>query len=202
MPLPSPNRNIATLLALSPLLAVSDSVINALGFGLVALLVTVIASIPTSINLNRYNEYGRIAVIVMTVAAVVTSAMLLAHAWFYELYRAIGAYLPLLVGGGLLLSRGAVHAQHTNWLVFALIGVRSGLWFLLALLILGAARELIGHGSLLVGVSNLPGSPPAWLEQTIFHADLGFVLAILPPGAFIAIGLLFAMRNWNRNRQA
>jgi len=200
MPLPSPNRNAATLLALSPLLAVSDSVINALGFGLVALLVTVVASIPTSINLNRYNEYGRIAVIVTTVAGVVTSAMLLAHAWFYELYRAIGAYLPLLIGGGLLLSRGAVHAPHTNWLLFALIGIRSGMWFVLSLLVLGAARELIGHGSLLVGVSGLPGAPPAWMERTLFEADYGFVLAILPPGAFIAMGLLFAVRNWHRNK--
>ena len=198
MPLPSPNRNVVTLLVLSPLLAVSDSVVNALGFGLIAVLVTAIASVPTSVALNRYNEYGRIAVIVVVVAGVVVSAMLLAHAWFYDLYLAIGAYLPLLIGGGLLLSRAAVHAQRTNWTLFVLIGIRSGLWFMIALLLLGAARELVGHGSLLIGIAKLPTAPPAWLEQALFPADYGFVLALLPPGAFIAMGLLFALRNWLR----
>ncbi|MBC7983337.1 MAG: electron transport complex subunit RsxE [Candidatus Obscuribacterales bacterium] len=195
MPLVNPNRNVATLLVLSPLLAISDSAINALGFGLVAVLVTVVASIPTSITLNRYNEYGRIAVIVLTVAGVVTSALLLVHAWFYDLYRAIGMYVPLLIGGGLLLSRNAVHAQYTHWTKFVLIGIQSGLWFMAALVLLGAAREAIGRGSLFVGIDSLPGAPPSWLQLTIFSPDLGFVLAILPPGAFIAMGLLFALRN-------
>src|SRR3974377_683624 len=94
----SQNRisRVPPLLLLSPLLAVSDSTINALGLSVVALLILIVASVPLSVAVRRLPEYGRIAVVVVIPSGVVTCATLLAHAWFYELYRAIGVYLPLL----------------------------------------------------------------------------------------------------------
>src|SRR5689334_1014038 len=104
---PDPRRHnrVAPLLLLCPLLAVSDSTINALGLSVVAILVTMIASLPLTVALQRLSEYGRIAIVTVIASGVVTTATLLAHAWFYDLYTAIGFYLPLLVACGLLLAR-------------------------------------------------------------------------------------------------
>jgi electron transport complex protein RnfE len=193
-------KRIAPLLMLCPLLAVSDSVINALGLSVVVIVVTILSSLPMSLTLQRLPEYGRIATVVIIAAGVVTSALLCIHAWFYELYLAIGTYLPLLVAGGLMITRYDVvtprEQRHT--LIYA--GLRTGLSFSAALLILGAAREFVGHGSLLFGAHALPGT---WtdMQMQFFNADLGFVLAALPPGAFIAMGILFAARNWFISRR-
>jgi Na+-translocating ferredoxin:NAD+ oxidoreductase subunit E len=197
----STTNRVAPLLMLCPLLAVSDSVINALGLSIVAIIVTSIASLPMSLTLQRLPEYGRIAAVVVIASGVVTSALLMIHAWFYDLYLAIGAYVPLLVAGGLMITRYDVVTprEHRHTLIYA--GLRTGLSFSVALLSLGAAREFIGHGSLFYGVHALP---IAWLNQLqmqLFHADLGFVLATLPPGAFIAMGILFAVRNWYITRK-
>jgi len=186
---------VAPLLMLCPLLAVSDSVINALGLAVVAFIVILVASLPMSLTLQRLPEYGRIAAVVVIAAGVVTSALLLIHAWFYELYLAIGDYVPLLVAAGLMLTRYDVVTPRERRRELIIGGARTGFTFAVALLALGAAREFVGHGSLLFGADALPG---AWIEQwtaQLFRPDLGFVLAALPPGAFIAIGLLFALRN-------
>jgi electron transport complex protein RnfE len=190
------SNRVAPLLMLCPLLAVSDSVINALGLSIVAIVVTVIASLPMSLTLQRLPEYGRIAAVVVIASGVVTSALLMIHAWFYDLYLAIGAYVPLLVAGGLMITRYDVVTprEHRHTLIYA--GIRTGLSFSIALLFLGAVREFIGHGSLFFGANALPIAWINRLQMQLFHADLGFVLATLPPGAFIAIGILFAMRNW------
>jgi len=195
-------KQIAPLLLLCPLLAVSDSTINALGLSVVAILVTTTASLPLTFTLRRLPEYGRIAVVVIITSGVVTSAILLAHAWFFDLYRAIGVYLPLLVAGGLLLARNdvAVPREQRRALVFA--GLRTGLMFSVALIVLGAAREFVGHGSLFFGAEALPGKVANHFTTQFFHPDFGFVLAVLPPGAFIAMGVLFAVRNYFRKDTA
>jgi electron transport complex protein RnfE len=188
-------KRVAPLLMLCPLLAVSDSVINALGLSVVAIVVTAIASLPMSVTLQRLPEYGRIAAVVIIAGAVVTSALLLIHAWFYELYLAIGAYIPLLVAGGLMITRYDVVTPREQRASLVFAGIRTGLTFSAALLVLGAVREFVGHGSLFSGAHALPGR---WtdVETQLFSEDFGFVLATLPPGAFIAMGILFAIRNW------
>jgi Na+-translocating ferredoxin:NAD+ oxidoreductase subunit E len=194
---PPPHRNRTTpLLMLCPLLAVSDTVINAVGLSVVAILVTLLASIPTTVTLRRLPEYGRIAAVVIIVAGVVTSAMLIAHAWFYDLYLAIGTYLPLLVASGLLITRYDVATPRDQRRALIFAGLRTGGLFSFVLVSLGAARELVGHGSLFFGSEALPGKWFDHIALRLFHPELGFVLAILPPGAFIAMGLLFAIRQW------
>jgi len=186
---------VAPLLMLCPLLAVSDSVINAVGLSIVAVLVTLTASLPMSVTLQRLPEYGRIAAVVIIAAGAVTAALLLTHAWFYDLYLAIGTYLPLLVACGLLITRYDVATPRDKRRTLIFAGLRTGFKFSVVLVALGAAREFIGHGSLFFGASALPGHIADRFDIQIFHPDLGFVLAVLPPGAFIAMGVLFAARN-------
>jgi electron transport complex protein RnfE len=198
---PLATTRVAALLMLCPLLAVSDSVINALGLSIVAMLVTLAASIPLSMTLQRLPEYGRIAIAVAIIASVVTAAALLVNAYFHELYLAIGAYLPLLIGSGLLIARYEVAVQPSPDRSLVLAGLRTGAVFSAVLLGLGATREFVGHGSLFFGASALPFAGAEKLTRQMFHPDLGFVLALLPPGAFIAMGILFAIRNWIRQRR-
>lgn len=197
---------VAGLLMLCPLLAVSDTVINALGLAIVALLVTVVASLPLSVTLEKLPEYGRIATAVAIISAVVTSAVLLANAFVHDLYLALGAYLPLLVASGLLIARYAVIPTESpsSAVSGALIAgaLRTGFMFAAVLLGLSAAREIVGHGSIFFGAHALPFAGSDSLTRQLFHPDYGFVLAALPPGAFIAMGLLFAVRNWLRQRAA
>jgi electron transport complex protein RnfE len=200
---PLTTTRVAALLLLCPLLAVSDSVINALGLGSVAILVTIAASIPLSVALKRLPEYGRIAVAVAIISAVVTCAVLIANAYFHKLYIAIGAFLPLLLSGGILLARyevAGVEPSTGTQRSMLLTGLRTGFTFAAVLLGLGAVREFVGHGSLLFGAEALPIYGVEQLTVQVFDADLGFVLATLPPGAFIAMGMLFAARNWFRQR--
>ena len=191
---------------LCPLLAVSDTVINALGLGIVALFVTVAASLPLSVTLEKLPEYGRIATAVAIIAAVVTCALLLTNAFVHDLYLALGAYLPLLIASGLLIARYAVMPTESAAPAVsgALIAgaVRTGFMFAAVLMGLGAVREVVGHGSIFFGAHALPFTGSDSLSRQLFHSDYGFVLAALPPGAFIAMGLLFAVRNWIRQRAA
>jgi Na+-translocating ferredoxin:NAD+ oxidoreductase subunit E len=192
----TPHSRLSPLLLLCPLLSVSDSIINALGLSIVALLVTVLASLPMSLALQRLPPHGRIAAVVAITAGVVTSALLLIHALFYDLYLAVGMYIPLLVSGALLISRFDVVTPREKRTTFILAGLRTGIAFCFALLTLGATREWVGHGSLLADAVALPGQLLDNADMQFFHPDLGFVLALLPPGAFIAMGILFAVRNW------
>jgi Na+-translocating ferredoxin:NAD+ oxidoreductase subunit E len=164
-------------------------------------MVTVIASLPMSLTLQRLPEYGRIAAVVIIAAGVVTSAQLLIHAGFYDLYLAIGAYVPLLVAGALMITRYDVVTPREQRRALIMAGLRTGLAFAAALITLGAIREFVGHGSLFFGAQALPGNWAKHLQVQVFHPDLGFVLATLPPGAFIAMGILFAMRNWYLERK-
>jgi Na+-translocating ferredoxin:NAD+ oxidoreductase subunit E len=195
-------KRVAPLLLLCPLLAVSDSLVNALGLCVVTLLVTTIASLPMSLTLQRLPEYGRIAAVVVITAGTVTSALLIIHAWFYALYLAIGAYIPLLVAAGLMITRYDVVTPHSQRTQFVFAGLRTGLYFCVSLLSLGAVREFVGHGSLFFGAEALPGEWTKQLSHPFFSIDYGFVLASLPPGAFIAMGILAAIRNWYVSRRS
>lgn len=183
---------VAPLLLLCPLLAVSDSLMNAVGFSLVAILITIVASLLMSMTLGGLAPYGRIVLATAVIAGVVTSALLTAHAYFHELYLNVGAYLPLFVASGLLLARFDVTGTRMRSAHLIIAAVRTGAAFALALLCLGAARELVGHGSLLFGAGPF--------AVQFFHPDKGFVLAALPPGAFLAMGILLAVRNGYRTK--
>ncbi|HKS57066.1 MAG TPA: Rnf-Nqr domain containing protein [Steroidobacteraceae bacterium] len=174
----------AQLLAVCPLLAMSDTVANALGIGAAVLIVVPLASVVLVLLRSQLTKETALAATMLTVAALVACVELLMSAYLSDMRNALNLFLPLVVSNLIVVHH--LQARHTN-AGDALIGsVLIAIGIAITLLPLGIARELVGRGSLLHG----------WSEIGVFRVDMGFMLAMLPPGAFIAFGLLLAARNW------
>jgi electron transport complex protein RnfE len=188
----------ARLLAVCPLLAMSDTVADALGIGVVVLIVVPLATAVLALLRSRLTSETALAASMLTIAALVACVELLLSAWFSELRTALTLFVPLIVSN--LIAVQHLQARHEN-LGEALIGsLRIAAGIAITLLPLGMARELVGRGSLLHDAGNLLGAH--WAELSVFRVDMGFLLAMLPPGAFISFGLLLAARNWLIQRRS
>jgi electron transport complex protein RnfE len=190
------NTGLVTLLGLCPLLAVSNSIINALGLGLATMLTLVVSNLCVSLARPLLRPEIRIPAYVVIIASVVTVIQLLMQAWFHDLYRILGIFIPLIVTNCAIIGRAEAFAARNKPLPSMLDGLATGLGFCLALLALGAMRELLGHGTLLRQADLMFGSWAHSLEWVIWEVDSGFLLALLPAGAFIGLGLLVAAKNW------
>lgn len=184
------------VLALCPALAVSDTVINALGLGMVA--ITAGAATPAVASLlKRLPTDVRWPMCVFVLAATVSCVGLFMNAWFHELHRSLGLFLPLIAVNVAIQLR----AEESAKLALpgaVLAGLRTGAMMALVLLVLGVAREIVGRGSLFHDARLMFGDWAGALDLQLFRADMGFLLAMLPPGAFISLGLLLAAQNWRR----
>jgi Na+-translocating ferredoxin:NAD+ oxidoreductase subunit E len=188
----------ARLIAVCPLLAMSDTVADALGIGVVVLIVVPLATAVLALLRSRLTSETALAASMLTIAALVACVELLLSAWFSELRTALTLFVPLIVSN--LIAVQHLQARHEN-LGAALIGsLRIAAGIAITLLPLGMARELVGRGSLLHDAGNLLGAH--WAELSVFRVDMGFLLAMLPPGAFISFGLLLAARNWLIQRRS
>jgi electron transport complex protein RnfE len=190
------NTGLVTLLGLCPLLAVSNSVINALGLGLATMLTLVVSNLCVSLARPLLRPEIRIPAYVVIIASVVTVIQLLMQAWFHDLYRILGIFIPLIVTNCAIIGRAEAFAARNRPLPSIMDGLATGLGFCLALLALGAMRELLGHGTLLRQAQLMFGSWASSIELVIWDVDSGFLLALLPAGAFIGLGLLVAAKNW------
>ncbi|MNE27050.1 Electron transport complex protein RnfE [compost metagenome] len=137
----------------------------------------------------------RIPVYVMIIAALVTSVQLLMNAYTYGLYQALGIFIALIVTNCVIIGRAEAYASKNPPLLAAIDGFMMGLGFTLVLLVLGGLREIIGMGTLFDGADLLLGDWAKSLRIELFHADASLLLAILPPGGFIGLGLLIAGKN-------
>lgn len=191
---PNSARHALLVLALCPALAVSDTVANALGLGVIAIIATTV-TLPAAALMRRFPDETRWCIHTLILAAVVSACALLLNAWFPELYRSLGLFLPLLVANAVIAMRAAA-ATELSLSDATLSGLRTGATIALVLLTLGVAREIVGHGSVLHNVSVMFGDWASVARLQLFRADMGFLLAMLPPGAFIALGLLLAGWNW------
>ncbi len=190
------NPAIVQLLGLCPLLAVTTSVINAIGMGLATLFVLVISNTLVSSVRHIVSDTIRLPVFVMIIAAAVTCVELLMQAYTYNLFQTLGIFLPLITTNCIILGRADAYARKHALLPALYDGLMMGLGFAVILVLLGALRELLGTGALLSNMDLLFGdSAKAW-QITVFATDSPFLLAILPPGAFIAMGLLIALKNY------
>jgi electron transport complex protein RnfE len=194
------NTGLVTLLGLCPLLAVSNTVINALGLGLATLLTLVSTNVCVSLARPLLRPEIRIPAYVVIIAAVVTVIQLLMQAWFHELYRILGIFIPLIVTNCAIIGRAEAFAARNRPLAAAADGLATGLGFCLALLALGALRELLGFGSLLRQADLMLGSWASALQVVLVKDYSGFLLALLPAGAFIGLGFLVAGKNWLNSR--
>ena len=190
------NTGLVVLLGLCPLLAVSGTVVNALGLGLATTLTLVFSNLAVSLARGLLRPEIRIPAYVLIIASVVTVIQLLMQAWFHDLYRVLGIFIPLIVTNCAIIGRAEAFASKNAPLPSVVDGLATGLGFSLALLALGAVREVIGRGTLLSQAGLMFGRLGESLQITLIPDYPGFLLAILPPGAFIALGLLIAARNW------
>ncbi|CCN69883.1 electron transport complex RsxE subunit [Vibrio nigripulchritudo ATCC 27043] len=189
------NPALVQLLGLCPLLAVSSTVTNALGLGLATLLVQVGSNVAVSLVRDYVPKEVRIPIFVMIIASLVTCVQLLMNAYAYGLYLSLGIFIPLIVTNCIIIGRAEAFASKNSLLPSALDGFWMGMGMMLVLVVLGAMREVIGNGTLFDGADVLLGSWATVLRIEVFKFDNSFLLALLPPGAFIGVGFLIAGKN-------
>ncbi|MCA1798781.1 MAG: electron transport complex subunit E [Xanthomonadaceae bacterium] len=194
------NPGLVQLLGLCPLLAVTGTAVNGLGLGLATLFVLAMSNLIVSLLRNALRAEIRIPVFVLVIAALVTTVELTMNAYFHELYRTLGIFIPLIVTNCTIIARAESFASRNPPLPALFDGLMMGAGFALVLVVLGAMRELIGLGTLFAGAELMfgPGAAGLYLEIPGYR---GFLLAVLPPGAFIALGLLIALKNVIDQRQ-
>lgn len=189
------NPALVQLLGLCPLLAVSSTVTNALGLGIATLLVLVGSNVVVSWVRDFVPREVRIPIYVMIIAALVTCVQLLMNAYAYGLYLSLGIFIPLIVTNCIIIGRAEAFASKNTVKASALDGLWMGLGMTSVLVILGAIREILGNGTLFYGADLLLGDWAKALTIEVFHFESHFLLAVLPPGAFIFVGLLIAAKN-------
>ncbi|MCS6190630.1 MULTISPECIES: electron transport complex subunit E [Shewanella] len=189
------NPGLVQLLGLCPLLAVTATITNALGLGLATMLVLIGSNILVSLVRDYVPKEIRIPVFVMIIAALVTTVQLLINAYAYGLYLSLGIFLPLIVTNCIIIGRAEAFASRNNAFSAAFDGLMMGLGFTLVLTVLGATREILGQGTLFDGADQLLGPWAKSLTIHLWQVDTPFLLAMLPPGAFIVMGLLIALKN-------
>lgn len=194
------NPALVQLLGLCPLLAVTGSVVNALGLGLATILVLVGSNLAVSLIRNAVTDAIKLPAFVMIIAAFTTCAELLMKAFTFELYQILGIFIPLIVTNCAILGRADAFACKNSVLPSLADGLMMGLGFTLVLLLVGAVRELLGNGTLLADMHLLVGDVGYQFEFSIHRDYPGFLVAILPPGAFLVTGFLIALKNVIDNR--
>jgi len=190
------NPGTVQLLGLCPLLAVSNNIINALGLGLATTLVLVGSNISVSGIRHIVRPELRIPVFVMIIACLVTIIEYLTKAYFYDLFLILGIFLPLITTNCAIIARAEAYAAKNSVPNSALDGLMMGLGFTGVLVTLGAMRELIGHGTLFADAHLMFGENARWMTITFSNDYGGFLMAVLPPGAFIGLGLIIACKNF------
>lgn len=192
------NQATVALLGLCPLLAVSNSVISALGLGLSTLLVLICSNTLISLSRHYIPEEIRIPIFVGIIASTVTIIELLLNAWWHELYLTLGIFIPLIVTNCMILARAESFASKNTPLHSAWDGFCMGLGFLLVLILLGAIREILGQGTLLHNAHLLFGDQAK--NWTLHLIDFHLIISLLPAGAFISLGFIIALKQYLSER--
>ena len=196
------NPALVQLLGLCPLLGVTNSVVNSLGLGLATIFVLFASNSCVSMIRNVTPAEIRLPAFVMIIAAAVTCTELLMQAYACEMYEILGIFLPLITTNCVILGRADGFACKNSLPAAAYDGLIMGLGFALVLFLLGAARELIGTGAIFANMDLIFGAGAAEWKWVLNKDYPQFLLAVLPPGAFILTGLLIALKNIIDNRIA
>jgi len=191
----SNNPALVQLLGLCPLLAVSSTVTNALGLGIATTLVLLGSNLSVSLVRDYVPKEIRLPVFVMIIASLVTCVQLLMNAYAYGLFLSLGIFIPLIVTNCIIIGRAEAYAAQNSPLPATLDGLWMGLGMTSVLVVLGAIREILGNGTLFDGADLLLGEWASVLRIEVFQVENSFLLALLPPGAFIAVGFLIAFKN-------
>jgi electron transport complex protein RnfE len=194
------NSSLVQLLGLCPLLAVTTNMVNGVMLSLATIIVMAVANVAVASLRNFIPHEIRIPVFILIVAALVTVVDLLFNANLHELYLVLGIFIPLIVTNCIVLARVEAFANKNPPLQSTFDGIFMGLGMLWTLALLGTLREFFGSGTLLGGIDMVfPSLKPI---QVLPESYPGFLLALLPPGAFILLGCMIAWKNWIEARAA
>ncbi len=189
------NQALVALLGLCPLLAVSNTAVNALGLGFATTITLLLSNGIIAALRHTILPEIRLPLFVLVIAGIVTFIELIMHAYFYQLYQTLGIFIPLIVTNCAIMGRAEVFASKNHVLPSLMDGLAMGLGFSLALLLLGGFRELLGTGTLFAQAELLFGETARHWQINVLDDYSGLLLAMLPPGAFIGLGLLIALKN-------
>ncbi len=190
------NAGIVALLGLCPLLAVSSTVVNGISLGLATALVMACSNAAVSVVRNWVPNEIRIPVFILIIAVLVTIIQLVMNAYMQPLYLVLGIFVPLIVVNCNVLGRAEAFASKNPLLPSMVDGFIVGFGLTLTLGVLGAMREVFGKGTLFSGIDLALGESAKQFVITVFPDYQGFLFAILPPGAFLGLGLIIAGKNW------
>lgn len=196
------NPGFVQLLGLCPLLAVTSTLINGLGLGIATTLILMASNVSVSLIRNIVSNEIRLPVFVLVIASFVTAVEMFIKAFYYDLYLALGIFIPLIVTNCAIIGRAEAFASKQSWDRALLDGIMMGLGFTVVLVLLGGLRELFGYGTLFSQAELMFGEAAQWMTITVFEDYEGFLLAILPPGAFFGLALLIALKNFIDARTA
>ncbi len=189
------NPALVQLLGLCPLLAVSNTFINGLGLGIATTMVLAGSNASVSLIRNYIPKEIRIPIFVMMIASFVTNIGLLMNAYTYDLFLTLGIFIPLIVTNCAIIGRAEAFASKNKFIPSLLDGIMQGIGFSIVLCLLGAVRELVGQGTLFYGAEQLFGNWAKDMHLSFYLTDSKFLFAILPPGAFVFLGLIIAGKN-------
>lgn len=189
------NVALVQLLGLCPLLAVTSTLVNGIGLGIATMVTLILSNTLVSMIRSFVRSEVRLPVFVLIIASVVTIIELLMKALFYDLYLVLGIFIPLIVTNCAIIGRAEGFASKNPVGASALDGFMMGLGFMVVLSLLGGMREIIGFGTLFDNAELMFGEAARSLT-IVFNADYGgFLLAILPPGAFFGLAILIVIKN-------
>jgi len=189
------NPGLIQFLGICPLLAVSNSLVNGLGLGIATMAVLLLSNLVVSLIRPWVARDLRLPMFVLIIAALVTVIELSAQAWFFDLWLSLGIFIPLIVTNCVILARAETFASRQPPLAAMVDGLAHGLGFAGVLVTLGALREIVGSGRIFSGAEMLFGPAGQNLGYSFTADGKGFLLALLPPGAFLGLALLIALRN-------
>jgi len=195
------NPGFVQLLGLCPLLAVTATLINGLGLGIATTLILISSNVTVSMIRNIVPNEIRLPVFVIVIASFVTAVEMIMKAFYYDLYMTLGIFIPLIVTNCAVIGRAEAYASKQPIDKAFLDGLMMGIGFTIALVLLGGMRELLGYGTLFAQAELMFGQTAQWMTITVFEDYRGFLLAVLPPGAFFGLALLIAIKNAIDNRQ-
>lgn len=191
------HNNPATvqLLGLCPLLAVSSTAINGLSLGIATALTVLLSNVLVSATKRFLLPEIRIPAYVIIISGIVTMVGLLMNAYAHDMYLRLGIFIPLIITNCAILARAEAFASRNPVFESAIDGIATGVGFAVILVVLGAIRELIGHGTLFADAHLLFSTSPLPPLINLGEHYRGLLIAILPPGAFVLFGLLLVVKN-------
>lgn len=188
------NVVFAQMLALCPLLAVTSTATNGLGMGIASMVVMMASSFIISMARGLITKEVRLPVFVLLIATTVTLVDMFMNAWMHEMHKVLGLFIPLIVTNCAILGRVESFASQQTVTKAVADGFFMGIGFIIALVAVGGMREVLGNGTLFANASLLLGESFSFIEFTLIPDYSGFLLMILPPGAFFALGFILAAK--------